>query len=413
LIEEKLVALNKGERIVVVGCGPVGMVLTLALFRKGIPVTLIERAKAPIEDQRAAAIQPSSLEMLHELGITDEIHKRGLISPTFHYRDRASGDLVAEFDFSMLADMTKFPYVIQYEQFKLVETIIAEIGETPEVEYRFSCDVTDLEQREDSVMITFNNEEGEIESLSTPWVVGCDGFSSIVRQAADIEFIGFTYPEKFVKIGSDFDFEEAGPAMCKRNFFSDPGEWCNLFKVNGYGPPGIWRTVFPVPADETDDVCLSDEGIQARLQKFFPKDGDYNIIYTGLYHVHQRVVETFHKGRILVAGDAAHVNNPIGGLGMNGGIHDAIALAEKLFKVVEGASECLLGLYSRQRHKAQMDGVQATSIANKKLMEAKDPAIRQQQLDAVRASAEDSVKARAYCLNAGLFTSLEKANAVT
>ena len=149
------------------------------------------------------------------------------------------------------------------------------------------------------------------------------------------------------------------------------------------------------------------------MQKFFPKDGDYNIIYTGLYEVHQRVVETFHKGHVLVAGDAAHVNNPIGGLGMNGGIHDAVALGDKLSQVIEGAPEELLGLYSRQRHKAQMEGVQATSIANKKLMEAKDPAVRQEQLDAVRASAEDPTKARVYCLNAGLFKSLELANAVT
>ncbi|MEQ9126462.1 MAG: FAD-dependent monooxygenase, partial [Alphaproteobacteria bacterium] len=129
--------------------------------------------------------------------------------------------------------------------------------------------------------------------------------------------------------------------------------------------------------------------------------------------VHQRVVESFRKGRVLLAGDAAHVNNPIGGLGMNGGIHDAIALGGRLGAVIEGADGALLDLYSRQRHKAQMEGVQATSIANKKLMEAKDPAIRQQQLDAVRAQAEDPARARAYCLNAGLYTSLEKANAVT
>ena len=117
-------ALKSGERIIVVGCGPVGMVLTLALYRRGVPVTLLERAAEPIDDQRAAAIQPSSLEMLSALGITDEIHQKGLISPTFHYRDRVSGELVAEFDFSQLADMTEFPYVIQYEQFKLVKTII-------------------------------------------------------------------------------------------------------------------------------------------------------------------------------------------------------------------------------------------------------------------------------------------------
>lgn len=406
-------ALNPGERVVVVGCGPVGMVLTLALYRKGIPVTLLERAPEPIEDQRAAAIQPSTLEMLAALGVTDEIHEKGLISPTFHYRDRVSGELVAEFDFSTLSDMTDFPYVIQYEQFKLVQTILKEIGATPYVEMRFSCEVTGITQNADSADVTFTNEAGETETMTAPWVVGCDGYNSVVRQSTGIEFVGFTYPERFVKIGSDFDFLEAGQAKCIRNFFSDPDEWCNLFKVNGYGPPGIWRTVFPTRIGETDEECLSPNGLQARLQKFFPKDGDYNIIYAGLYHVHQRVVESFREGRILLAGDAAHVNNPIGGLGMNGGLHDAVALAGKLAEVIEGADESVLDLYSRQRHKAQMDGVQATSIANKKLMEAKDPEVRQKQLDDVRAQAEDPARARAYCLNAGLYTSLEKANAVT
>ena len=406
-------ALKQGERVVIVGCGPVGMVLALALYRKGIPVTVLERAPEPIEDQRAAAIQPSSLEMLARLGVYDEILEKGLVSPTFHYRDRVSGELVAEFDFSMLSGMIDYPFVIQYEQFKLVETIITEIGETPDVEIRFSCEVIDVEPHADGVTITLNNEADETETIRAPWVVGCDGYNSVVRRAADIEFVGFTYPEKFVKIGSDFDFLEAGQAKCIRNFFSDPDEWCNLFKVNGYGPPGIWRTVFPTRVDETDEECLSHEAIQGRLQKFFPKDGDYNIIYAGIYNVHQRVVETFRKGRVLLAGDASHVNNPIGGLGMNGGIHDAVGLAEKLSEVIGGADEGLLDLYSRQRHKAQMNGVQATSIANKKLMEAKDPAVRKQQLDDVRAQAEDPARARAYCLNAGLFTSLEQANAVT
>ncbi|RZO36801.1 MAG: FAD-dependent monooxygenase [Rhodospirillaceae bacterium] len=406
-------ALKLGERVVVVGCGPVGMVLTLALYRAGIPVTLIEKNAGPIDDQRAAAIQPSSLELLAELGVTGEIREKGLISPTFHYRDRVSGDLVAEFDFSQLADMTEFPYVIQYEQFKLVKTIMADIGDTPDVEYRFSCAVTGLEQKADGVTVSFNNEDSEPETMTAPWIVGCDGFSSVVREAADIEFVGFTYPERFVKIGTDFDFEAAGQALCIRNFFSDPDEWCNLFKVNGYDPPGIWRTVFPTRVGETDDECLSHEGIQGRLQKFFPMDGDYNIMYAGLYHVHQRVVEAFRKGRVLVAGDAAHVNNPIGGLGMNGGIHDAVSLGEHLSRVIDGEDHALLDVYSRQRHKAQMDGVQVTSIANKKLMEAKDRTIRQQQLDDVRATAEDPAKSRAYCLNAGLFTSLEKAAAVT
>ena len=403
---------ERSDHVIVVGCGPVGMVLALALHRRGLRVTLLERESEPIEDQRAAAIQPSSLEMLDALGIVDEIRERGLVSPTFHYRDRVSSGLVAEFDFTVLADMTAFPFVIQYEQFKLVETIIREIAGDDGVRLRFSCEVTGLEQDAGSVTALFRNEAGEEERLAGAWLVGCDGYGSAIRRAAGIEFVGFTYPERFVKIGSDFDFLAAGQALCIRNFFSDPGEWCNLFKVNGYGPPGIWRTVFPTRLDETPEECLSERSIQDRLQKFFPKSGDYNIIYAGIYDVHQRVAETFRKGRVLLAGDAAHVNNPIGGLGMNGGIHDAIALAEALGAVAEGAPDALLDRYGRQRHKAQMDGVQATSIANKKLMEARDPAVRRRQLDDVRRTAEDPERHRAYCLNAGMFTSLEQARAV-
>ena len=400
------------DHVIIVGCGPVGMVLALALRRHGMRVTVLERESEPIEDQRAAAIQPSSLEMLHALDIIDEIRERGLISPTFHYRDRVSGELVAEFDFSALADMTDFPFVIQYEQFKLVETIIRKIADDADVRLRFSCEVTGVDQDADLATAVFRNEGGEEERLDGDWLVGCDGYGSAIRRAAAIEFVGFTYPERFVKIGSDFDFLAAGQALCIRNFFSDPEEWCNLFKVNGYGPPGIWRTVFPTRLNETREDCLSERSIQGRLQKFFPKSGDYNIIYAGIYDVHQRVVKTFRKGRVLLAGDAAHVNNPIGGLGMNGGIHDAIGLAEALGEVSAGASDGLLDRYSRQRHKAQMDGVQATSIANKKLMEARDPAVRQRQLDDVRRTAEDPSRHRAYCLNAGMYTSLEQARTV-
>lgn len=398
--------------IVIVGCGPAGMVLALALHRHGLAVTLLEREAAPVEDQRAAAIQPSSLDLLDRLGVIDEVRERGLVSPVFHYRDRASGELVAEFDFSALSDVTGFPFVIQYEQFKLVDTIRRAIGDAGHVNLRFSCEVTGLEQEADAVTVSFVNENGEEERLETPWLVGCDGFSSVVRRSAGIEFEGFTYPERFVKIGSDFDFFEAGQALCIRNFFSDPSEWCNLFKVNGYGPPGIWRTVFPTKPGESREECLDERSLQGRLQKFFPREGDYNIMYAGIYDVHQRVAKTFRRGRILLAGDAAHVNNPIGGLGMNGGIHDAVRLADALATVVAGADGDILDRYSRQRHKAQMDGVQATSMANKRLMEAQDPDVRRRQLDDVRRTAEDPARHRMYCLNAGMYTSLEQADAV-
>ena len=195
---------------------------------------------------------------------------------------------------------------------------------------RFSTKLTGLAQTADYVEATVTNAAGESEKLRGKYLIGADGGSSTMRRLADIAFEGFTWPERFIKIGTSFDFGATGQAYCTRNYFSDPDEWINLFKVKGYGPPGIWRGAFPYRRRRSDEEALSMAGIQRRLQGIHRKSGDYEIPYYALYAVHQRVAATFNKGRLLLAGDCAHVNNPIGGMGMNGGIDDAINLAEKM-----------------------------------------------------------------------------------
>ena len=234
-----------------------------------------------------------------------------------------------------------------------------------------------MRRHADAVEATVTNAAGETETLRGAYLIGTDGGRSTVRRLADIAFEGFTWEERFIKIGTSFDFGTTGRGYCTRNYFSDPDEWINLFKVKGYGPPGIWRGVFPVPAAETNEEALSMAGIQRRLQGLHRKSGDYDIPYHALYSVHQRVAATFNKGRVLLAGDCAHVNNPIGGMGMNGGIHDAVNLADKLADVWFGRAEPgVLDRYTRQRRKAQVDYVQAQTIQNKKSLEEKDQTIR-------------------------------------
>jgi 3-(3-hydroxy-phenyl)propionate hydroxylase len=245
-------------------------------------------------------------------------------------------------------------------------------------------------------------------------VIACDGGRSTVRRLAGIEFQGFTYPEKFIKIATRFDFGTVNPDLVFRNYFSDPTEWCNLFKVRGESPGGLWRAIFPVGNEEPDEVSLSPERVEERLQKFFPKPGRYQIEYVNVYPVSQRVAATFRQGRVLLAGDSAHVNNPIGGMGMNGGIHDAINLADKLARVIKGeAREDLLDLYSRQRRHAAVEYVQAQTIANKRLMEERDPAARAVKFDELRRTADDPAASKTYMRRAALFDSLRDANAVT
>ena len=403
---------KKNARVFVVGAGPVGMVCALALNKRGVSVTVLEQEPAPVEDQRAATIHPTSLEMLDEIGVTDKIIPLGLVSTTYRFHDRVSGTVVAEFDLGRLKDELRFPFVVQYEQYKMTATIAAEYGNASDFDVRFSHTVTALKQTADGVELELSTPGG-VEKMTADYVIGCDGGRSTVRKLADIEFDGFTYPEKFIKIATSFDFGTVNSNLVLRNYFSDPREWCNLFKVRGKQPPGLWRAIFPIPDDEDETTALSPERIEARLQKFFPKAGPYHVEYVNLYPVHQRVAATFRKGRVLLAGDSAHVNNPIGGMGMNGGMHDGFNLAEKLARVIHGeADEQLLDLYSRQRRHAAVKYVQAQTIANKKLMEERDLSVRQKNFDELRRTAEKFDTARAYMRRAALYDSLQDAASI-
>ena len=409
--------MQRDDRVIVVGAGPVGAVTALALVKKGIPVTLLEAEAEPPEDQRAATIHPPTVEMLAELGLTDEAFAEdasgGMLSPIFHFRDRVSGELVAVFDIGLLKGEVPYPFVVQWEQYKLVRAAKPHIEASGIADVRFSTKVTGLAQGADHVDVTITNAAGESEKIRGRYLIGADGGRSTVRRLAEIEFEGFTWPERFIKIGTSFDFGATGRGFCTRNYFSDPNEWLNLFKVKGNGPPGIWRGIMPVPPEESDEQALSMEGIQRRLHGIHPREGGYEIPYHALYAVHQRVAATFNKGRVLLAGDSAHVNNPIGGMGMNGGIHDAVNLTAKLADVWFGrAKPDVFDRYTRQRRKAQVDYVQAQTIQNKKSLEEKDPVIRRKHLDELRRISEDVKLHKRFLYRAALIDSLNSANAV-
>ncbi|MDX3904935.1 MAG: FAD-dependent monooxygenase [Pigmentiphaga sp.] len=401
------------QRVLVVGAGPVGMVCALALNRQGIPVTVFEQEPGPVKDQRAASLHPTTLAMLDDLGVTRTIVPRGLVSETYQYRDRVSGRLVAEFDLRQLADLFRFPFVLQYEQYKLTRDIAQQYANESDFDVRYDHAVTAVHQHADRVEIDVRGPDG-LRRYRGAYLIGADGGRSTVRKAAGIPFEGFTYQERFIKIATSFDFQKAHPDYAYRNYFSDPNEWCNLFKVRGEDGEGLWRAIFPTRVDETEEEALSEAGVEARLQKFFPKAGRYEVAYCNVYGVNQRVAQVFRRGRVLLAGDAAHVNNPIGGMGMNGGIHDAVNLAGKLGAVLQhGADEALLDLYSRQRRHAAVAYVQAQTIANKKMLEEKDERSRQQKFDELARIAEDRAGARQYMRRASLLESLETANAIT
>ncbi|MBI78762.1 MAG: FAD-binding monooxygenase [Rhodospirillaceae bacterium] len=403
------------DPIIISGAGPVAMVLAVALYRQGVPFISFEQLPEPFVDQRAASHHPPTVEMLDKIGLAEHMINEGLKSPIYRFHDRVTHDVIAEFDLGLLSDEVPFPYVVQYEQYKLVRKILELFGHNSDFNVQFSRAVKGFKQYGDHVIVEIENADGSSEMVRGSFLVGCDGGRSTVRKTADISFEGFTYPEKFIKIGTYFDLTAHDNRIAIRNYFSHPEEWCNLFRVKGEpDKPDIWRFVVPMRVGESEEEAKTPHAMQRRLKRFFPRDEDYEIAYANVYTVSQCVASSFNKGRIVLAGDSAHVNNPIGGMGLNGGIHDAINLASKLVPLWRGelGMECL-DLYTRQRHKASTDFTQAQTIANKKQLEEKDPAKRKRRLDEMRAMSEDPIKAKAYMRRAQLIDSVKAADAIT
>jgi 3-(3-hydroxy-phenyl)propionate hydroxylase len=403
---------SDGNPVLIAGGGPVGLLCAWLLGRRGLPVRLFDNNSEPQADPRAATTHPATLELLAEDGLAADMARVGLVAPIFQFWDRPSGELVAQFDHALLKDDTRYPYVVQCEQFKTAKLILDRLRKLPNVEVLYGHEIVDVSPSDSSVAVEVRGPDG-IKSHAGSYLIGADGGRSIVRKQCDIAFDGFTWPEQFIVLTTPYDFE-AERGYCYRSYFADPGAWCNCFKVSADGPPGLWRTVFPVIAEQSERDIMSDAGVQARIQSFFPSPRPYDIVHRNLYVTHQRVAETFRKGRVLLAGDAAHVNNPIGGMGLNGGIQDAANLADKLAQVMlDGAPGELLDLYSRQRRAVAIEFVQEQSIANKKRLEARDPEARRRNLGELREIAADPARARQFLLRTSMLASQKRAAAMT
>ncbi|MGH7035495.1 MAG: FAD-dependent oxidoreductase [Stellaceae bacterium] len=400
------------KHVLIAGGGPVGLFCALLLGRKGLPVRLFDENERPQDDPRAATTHPGTLEVLAEAGLVEDMTRLGLVAPIFQFWDRPSGRKVAEFDHALLKDDTPFPFVIQCEQFKTAELLLGRVRDLPNVEILFGHEAIAVEQSAGSVAVTVRGPKGESRHEGA-YLIGADGGRSVVRKQSGVAFEGFTWPERFIVLTTPFDFG-ASRGYCPRSYFADPDEWCNCFKVSANGPPGLWRTVYPTRPAQTDEELLSDQAVQARLQKFFPAAQPYDIVHRNLYVTHQRVAATFRSGRVLLAGDAAHVNNPIGGMGLNGGLQDAANLAEKLASVLlDGATDRLLDLYSLQRRTVAIEFVQEQSIANKKRLEERDPETRQRNFDELGRIAADPSRARQFTLRSSMVASQRRAASIT
>ncbi|HVO15495.1 MAG TPA: FAD-dependent monooxygenase [Alphaproteobacteria bacterium] len=397
---------RSSDRVLIVGGGPVGSVGALLLARAGVPVTLIEAERDVVPDYRASTFHPPTLDLLEGTGVTEGLLERGLVAPVMQIRDRRDGK-VAEFDSALLKRDTRYPFRLQCEQFKLVAFVYDMLRAMPGVELRLGHRATAVAQSGDAVTVDAEGPAGPV-SLSGAYLIGADGGRSIVRKALGIAFDGMTYPEHFLVAGTRFDFRRAMPDICSVNYTADPEEWYLLLQI-----PDMWRIIMPVAPERAPDDAISERSLQASLQNLLPRDQDYDIVVRAIYRVHQRVAAGYRVGRMFIAGDAAHLNNPLGGMGLNGGLHDVISLTGRLARVWHGAAdERELDGYEMQRRPEAIGAINAITARNKKLLEERDPEIRRRRLDELRRTAADPEASYRYLLDASMISSLRRSGMI-
>jgi 3-(3-hydroxy-phenyl)propionate hydroxylase len=352
------------ERVLIAGAGPVGLVAAANLIRGGVPVTVLEAGPDLSEESRASTFHPPTLDMLDRLDAARPLIAQGLIAPAFQYRSRRLG-VVAQFDFGAIADVTAHPYRVQCEQSKLTRILYQQLREKPDFELQFDAQVKDVTQHRLGMEIAIERN-GRTEMRSGRWLIGADGARSDVRRALGIEFPGFTWPERFLVVSTPFDFRTVIPDLVAVSYVSDPERWHFLLQI-----PGLCRVMFPVAPHESDELAVSGAFAQSLMATVVPGVSNYEVAHVTLYKVHQRVAKTFQCGRAFLVGDAAHINNPLGGMGMNGGIHDAINLTSRLIEVWhDGKAEGELERYDRQRRLVTLEYIEKQSIQNKRNLES-------------------------------------------
>lgn len=398
--------LKFSAQVLIAGAGPVGLVAALALADAGISVHVFEAADGIAQDLRASTFHPPTLDMLDKYGITPTLVAQGLVCPHWQVRMHPSGEH-ARFDLSVLADATAHPYRLQCEQFKLSRALLARLADYPRAQISFNASIEAVTQSDDAVTLQVNTAEGA-STVRGGWLIGADGARSAVRKSLGIAFDGDTYPETTILATTDFPFDQHLPDLSNVTYCWQAGAGnFSLLKV-----PGRWRvSIYPDEARPIED-SLQPEAIEAALQAIVPGPEAYRVFEARPYRVHQRMASSYGAGRVWLAGDAAHLNSPAGGMGMNGGVHDALNLAAKLVRVVNGESADLLRLYERQRRPIALDQILKQADANRSRMRERDPTLRLAALRKLQAIAQDPAALRAHLLRTSMIEGLRQAASV-
>lgn len=369
------------EGVIVAGAGPVGLLTTIKLAQAGIPVTVLEQAPGIIESPRAIVYLPPMLEVLDKLGLLDDAKDVAVLLREFTWR-ALDGTVLSKVHLSAIDEDTAYPYVLNFGQDTLAEMIVKHLEPLPHVQVHWSNRVTELTQDESGVTVSVETLQ-ETKQMRAPWLVGADGASSTIRKVLGLSFEGYTWPDMFVASNVYYDFEAYGYSAL--NFIVEPGYWAVIVKLS---KEGIWRVAYPEDANTSQDEV--EERLPEHFARILPGSGSYEVTKVSRYRAHQRAAERFRVSRVLLAGDAAHVTNPIGGLGLLTGVLDAEALADALTSVINGsATEGILDQYAEDRQNVFSNFTSVLATENKRRLGETDPARKARDMEFLWELSED------------------------
>jgi 3-(3-hydroxy-phenyl)propionate hydroxylase len=393
-------------QVAIVGAGPVGTVMATLLAQAGIDVVVLEAGEDCAQDLRASTFHSPTLEMLDQIGITPMLLEKGLKAPVYHWRDRASGEVI-EFDLSEIADVTRYPFRIQCEQYHLSRALAEGLEKYSNAQVLFGHRLLTFAQDDSGVDLAIETMTG-IRKMRADILIGADGANSIVRKWLGIEFDGFTYPERFLCLSTKTELADYLPNLALVNYVSDPQEWLVLLRV-----PSLWRVLVPTDGSLGDDELRSDAMKNGIFDRLLGDGALVETVHRTLYRVHQRVAKSFLNERVMLVGDACHLNNPLGGFGMNSGVHDAFNLFEKLLPVLKETKGLdNLVLYDKQRREVTHSFTQMQTKENMAFIKGGQGDAHEMRRQKMLAVKENDETRRAYLLRQAMFDSLAQAAAI-
>lgn len=382
--------------VVVVGAGPVGLTTALDLAQNGIRVLVLESGAEQVPAQwRGSTIHPPTLDIFNELGLAETIIAGAVKVETLQYRDLEI-PIVANFSYGCLEDKVRYPFRLQFEQYKLLKMLRVASIEHPNIEIAYSTEVLSVIRETDKVLIEVV-QDGKILTIQSQWLVGADGSHSVIRKGLDIGLDGFTYQHPTTVVATSFPFDKYIDDLAPVSYWSGPLGRLSMIKT-----PDVWRIAMTIQQKENDDLAgdsgsllsPSNEFLQAiaLLLKWIPGSdlADLKIQQYETYRSHQRIAREFAVGRVALAGDAAHLTSTNGGMGLNSGVQDAAALSGYLREAIKNQTTEPLHKYANEREAFCKDFLQPTTTENHQSVDSSNSEIRLDRLLTLQGQSKDN-----------------------